>query len=217
MISKSENKFLIGIVDTGTSNIMSVIHACNYFSINYKVIKNYENHNNISGIIVPGVGSYKAVMYNLKKNELDNFIKEFVASNKPSLFICIGMQILFEKSEEFGKTSGLGILSGYIKKIPSKYNKYERNVPMIGWNNLDIKKVSEIFLNINAKTNFYFTHSYYADVYDSNIIHSTVNYNQFLYCSSIEFKNIFATQFHPEKSGIEGMKVYKNFYNKLNS
>ena len=86
---------------------------------------------------------------------------------------------------------------------------------MIGWNNLNIKKVSEIFLNINDKINFYFTHSYYADVYDSNIIHSTVNYNQFLYCSSIEFKNIFATQFHPEKSGIEGMKVYKNFYNKI--
>jgi len=215
MISKLENKSLIGIVDTGTSNIMSVIHACNYFSINYKIIREYEDHSEISGIIVPGVGSYKAVMFNLKKTQLDKFIKEFVNTNKPSLFICIGMQILFDKSEEFGETKGLGILGGYIKKIPSNYNKYVRSVPMIGWNNLNIKKVSEIFLNINDKINFYFTHSYYADVYDSNIIHSTVNYNQFLYCSSIEFKNIFATQFHPEKSGIEGMKVYKNFYNKI--
>lgn len=211
----SDNK-LIGIIDTGTSNIMSVLHACNLYSIKFKIIKEYHNTDGIDGLIIPGVGSYRAVMENLKRKKLDHFIYECIDLKKPSLFICIGLQILFESSDEFGKNRGLSIFNGKIRKIPNSNKGKMRNVPMIGWNKLNINFKSDLLQDIDEDSYFFFTHSFYADVKDRSIIQSEVNYNGFTYCSSIESKNIFATQFHPEKSGLEGVKIYKNFYKIVN-
>lgn len=206
MLDKS---LCIGVVDTGTSNIKSVVYALGQYVSNIIIISKYENVNRFDGIVVPGVGSFNHVMNNLHKTKLDDFIKDFIETSKPMFFICVGLQILFEKSDEFIESKGLHLLDGTVKKIPCDNKK--RSVPMIGWNNINLKKNSKYFKNIPSSTQFYFIHSYYVDLKNKSFLHSEANYKSFTYCSSIEFNNIFATQFHPEKSGIEGLKIYSNF------
>mgnify|MGYP003706905315 FL=1 len=164
-------------------------------------------------MIVPGIGNFSFVMEKLKQNSLDKLILEKVDKNIPSLFICVGMQILFTKSFEFGEHEGLNIFNGTVKKIPEKDEKKRkiRRVPNIGWNKIDIVKDDTIFKNIEQNSFFYFTHSYYVVPSENNIISSTSDYLDFKYCSSVSEKNIYATQFHPEKSGKVGLEIYKNF------
>ena len=202
-----KRKPLIGLIDTGTSNIKSVNYALSKYNVDVKYIKeNTKMH--MDAMVVPGIGSFDYVMKKLKKEKLDKLIIEKV-QKIPSLFICVGMQILFTESSEFGKHSGLNLFNGKVKKIDEK----KRKVPFIGWNKVNIKKNCKIFQNIKKDEFFYFTHSYYVIPDDKKIISSEANYLDFNYCSSISKNNIFATQFHPEKSGKEGLKIYKNFIN----
>ena len=204
---------VVGIIDTGTSNIKSVIYACQSSNMDIKIIDSKFNIDNYQGLIVPGIGSFNVVMNNLKSKKLDINILEYLNKSKPAFFICVGMQILFSTSEEFGESNGLNVFNGKVKKIPEGKENNNRRVPLIGWNSINILNKTNIFNDIEDKSNFYFTHSYYADPENKNIISSTANYDGFRYCSSITKDNIFATQFHPEKSSITGLKMYNNFRN----
>ena len=207
----SSIKKKIGIIDTSVSNIQSVIYALKSFDIDLVVIDKYDNQDIlIDGIVVPGIGSFPEVQKKLKYNNLDKFIKKKIFK-VPSLFICIGMQLLLEKSEEFTNTEGLGILRGNVKKIPNNYEKLKRSVPHNGWNEVCYKNKSKIYDDIKDLSNFYFTHSYYVDPADKNIISGLTSYKQFNFCASIEFDNIYGCQFHPEKSSQDGLRLYKNW------
>ena len=210
MIScKNEKKPTIALIDTGTSNIKSVYYALSECNGNVtNISKPSEAKKKIDAMVVPGIGSFNFVMNKLKKEKLDELIIEKINQKVPSLFICVGMQILFSKSYEFGSHKGLEIFQGEVKKIS---NKEKRKVPFIGWNKLNQNKKCKILNGITDNEFFYFTHSYFVDPENKNIISTTTNYNDFTYCSSISHKNIFATQFHPEKSGNSGLKIYKNF------
>ena len=166
----------------------------------------------IDAMVVPGIGNFGFVMNKLRKEKLDNFISDKLDSQIPSLFICVGMQILFSKSYEFGSHKGLEIFKGEVKKIDNMQNSgKKRIVPFIGWNRLIKNKKCQVLDGISKNDFFYFTHSFFIDPHEINIISSTTNYKNFTYCSSVSYKNIFATQFHPEKSGVSGLKIYKNF------
>lgn len=204
----------VGLIDTGTSNIKSVYYALKLFDIEIINIE-ADSKKEIDYMVVPGIGSFKTVMEKLKQKKLDHFIKKNVAAKVPSLFICVGMQILFSKSFEFGETNGLDILRGNVIKIPNEYNKKKLNIPLIGWNKLNYKKNCKVFQNSIENNFFYFTHSYYVKPEDEKIISTTTNYFGFEYCSTISYDKIFASQFHPEKSGEEGLKIYKNFLNQI--
>ena len=206
------DKINIGIVDTKTSNIQSVIYACKKQNFNINIIEEELDLKNYKGLIIPGVGSFKIVMENLRRNRIDNLIYDFIDTGKPLLFICVGLQILFESSEEHGNTNGLSILKGQVKKIPFNYNNKTRNVPIIGWNKINLEKKTKLISEEDCSTNkYYFIHSYFADVKDRNNILTTSVHNDFTYCSSVNYENIYATQFHPEKSGEKGLKIYSNF------
>ena len=207
------NSPTIGIIDTGTSNIKSVIYACKINDMNIKIIDCKFNGDNFDGLIVPGIGSFNVVMNNLKSTNLDNYILEYLHKSKPAFFICVGMQILFTTSEEFGNSVGLNFFNGNVKKIPEGNKNNKRKVPIIGWNSINVVKNNKFFEDINYESNFYFTHSYYVDPENKDLITTTSNYFGFEYCSSICKDNIFATQFHPEKSSKTGLKMYKNFRN----
>ncbi len=201
----------IAIINTGASNLRSVKYACDINNLDSSVVDENENIENYQGLIVPGVGNFGYVMNRLKSNYLDKFILNFIGSSKPAIFICLGMQLLFERSEEKKGINGLKIISGEVKKIKNG-NKILK-IPVIGWNKINIKKKSDFFKNVN-KEDFYFVHSYYVLPKNEEIVHSSTNYNGFNYCSSIDYENIFACQFHPEKSGSAGLEIYKNFYEK---
>ena len=140
----------VGLVDTGTSNIKSVFYALKLFDTEIINIES-DSNDKIDYMVVPGIGSFKTVMKKLKEKKLDNFIKKNIASNIPSLFICVGMQILFSKSYEFGETSGLDILKGSVIKIPNDFKNEKLNVPFIGWNKLNYKKIVMYFRRLKKK------------------------------------------------------------------
>ncbi len=212
-----KNKPIIGIVDTETSNIKSVFHALSLYDVEVKYISSSKNYEKIDAMVVPGIGNFGYVMSKLKQNNLDNYIIEKLSKKMPSLFICVGMQILFSKSYEFGEHKGLNIFEGEVNKISETDldGKKARNVPFIGWNKIKFTKNCNYFEDLDINNFFYFTHSYYVQPKDKRIISSTSDYNDFEYCSSISSNNILATQFHPEKSGESGLKIYKNFIKKI--
>ena len=204
----------IAIIDTGTSNLRSVKYALEEFNANVYQVSSYKNFpKNINAIIIPGIGSFPIVMNRIKEKGLDKIIFDEISKNTPSMFICVGMQILFSKSYELGITKGLNIFNGEVKKIETNPKKI---VPVIGWNKITNKNNCPILKN-NFDNRFYFTHSYFVNTgkNEKNIISSSAQYGNLEYCASITYKNIFAFQFHPEKSGKGGLEIYKNFLNLL--
>jgi glutamine amidotransferase len=207
-------KIIVGIVDTGTSNIKSVRYALEKVNVKAVEIKEFDN-TKIDAMVVPGVGSFKNVMERLKKKKLDKFILQKISNKLPSLFICIGMQILFSKSYEFGETKGLDIIKGTVNKFLKKDNNNKIKIPFIGWNTIRIQKFCPIFKSIQNNSFCYFTHSYYVKPDDEQIVSSSSCNYDFEYTASISIDNIMATQFHPEKSGAQGIKMFKNFINNV--
>ena len=206
------------IVDYQLGNLFSVNQACKKIGLNASISSDWKEIKNADGIILPGVGAFKQAMLNLKQLKLIKPLNDFVESGKPLFGICLGLQLLFSKSDEFGETEGLGYIKGSIKKfnlaeISSPENKYK--IPNIGWNNIfheHNKTWNKTPLNnLNNNSFMYFVHSYYINPNDKNIITSFSKYGDFTYPSSISSKNIFATQFHPEKSSEIGLKIYNNW------
>lgn len=201
------NEKYIAIIDYNAGNIKSVANAFQKIGALIKVTNSQKIIRNACAIVMPGVGAFGDSMKNLEIFKLTDLIRREI-KRKPFLGICLGLQLLFEYSTEKEQNEGLGILKGYVDKIPDGVK-----IPHIGWNQINIlKKDSRIFKNIENNENFYFVHSFSAICEDSSIISSTTDYGTLL-TASIERDNIFALQFHPEKSSRKGMIILENFMN----
>jgi len=196
---------MIAVIDYGAGNLKSVTNALDFLKAKYKVTSNPEDIEKAGKIIFPGVGSFGDCVKALKKRKLFGTLKQQIIK-KPYLGICLGLQILFESSQESPGIKGLSILKGKNKKFSGKLK-----VPQIGWNSIKITtKKSKLMKGIKDNSYFYFVHSYYVVPKDKKITLTKTNYGE-EFTSSIETGNIFGVQFHPERSGEIGLKVLKNF------
>ena len=201
----------VAIIDYGMGNLFSVKLACEQVGLDSLITNNKAEILTADALILPGVGAFADAMNDLSKMDLVNTIKEFINSGKPFLGICLGMQLLMTESEEFGKHKGLDIIKGKVLKFDNKKEK----VPQVGWNKIIKNKDWENSLaeNLSDGEYMYFVHSFYCQPEDEEIILSETDYAGETYCSSLKKDNIFACQFHPEKSGEKGLLIYKNLAN----
>ncbi len=198
---------MIAMIDYDAGNLKSVEKA--FASLNQDVIitRNHDEILNADKVILPGVGSFGMAMDNLHKYELVDVIKEVAKKGTPLFGICLGLQLLFESSDESEGVEGLGILKGKILKIPPSEGL---KIPHMGWNSLNINPSSKLFKGIDNNAYVYFVHSYYLKAEDENIVAATTEYSTHIH-AAVEAKNVFACQFHPEKSSDVGLKILENF------
>lgn len=196
---------MTALIDYGVGNLYSVAKAVSFVGGDVKITNDAEDLKRAEKIILPGVGAFGDCMKNLEATGLIPTILEQIAAKKFLLGICVGLQILFEKSEESPNVKGLGIFKGEVKKISAENLK----IPHMGWNAVNFGE-SKIFAGLKNNSYFYFVHSYHAAPLDKNLISATSDYGEKI-TAAVESENIFATQFHPEKSGDVGLKVLKNF------
>ncbi|MEO0205980.1 MAG: imidazole glycerol phosphate synthase subunit HisH [candidate division WOR-3 bacterium] len=198
---------MIGIVDYGAGNLKSVKNAIDYLGFNARVVKRPDDISSVKRLILPGVGAFGSAVNKLKRSGLFETILNWLSDDLPFLGICLGLQLLFEKSEESGNAKGFGIFKGKIKR----FRKYK--VPQIGWNSVKILKPSPL-TGFERKTQFfYFLHSYYLVTSQHNLVIGTSDYGA-EYASIINQGNIYGVQFHPEKSGKNGLVLLKNWVEK---
>jgi glutamine amidotransferase len=203
----------IAIINYDIGNVQSILNAFEKQGVNAILTREKNEILDADGVILPGVGAFSFGMGNLKKYNLINTINEYVKTNKPFMGICLGMQMLFEESEEFGKTLGLGLISGEVIKLPIQNSKFEK-LPHVSWNELSQKNIGwdQTILNeIEENSDMYFVHSFIAIPKDDRHILSTTEYSGYEFCSSVKKDNIYGCQFHPEKSGKIGLKIINNF------
>lgn len=193
---------MITIIDYEAGNLKSICNMLDFLQEKYKISSNPQEIEAAERIIFPGQGHFAQAMANLKNKNLIEPIKNAIENNSKFLGICLGLQVLFEKSEEAPQIAGLGIIKGEVKKFK------EGKIPQIGWNKIKTTK-NNSYLNDNY---FYFVNSYYVIPQDENVISSYCNYN-IDFASSIEYKNLTAVQFHPEKSSDAGVRFFKNWLN----
>lgn len=198
---------MIAIIDYGAGNLQSVKKAFDFIGAESVITDNPEIINACDRILLPGVGSFGDAMDSMAKSGLVETVKQNALSGKPFLGICLGLQLLFEESEESPGVKGLGIFKGKIKKFSSDMGL---KIPHIGWNSLEIKQKDGIFKNIPENSYVYFVHSYYLHAEDKNDIATVTKYGIDFH-SAVGKNNIFATQFHPEKSGDVGLQILRNF------
>jgi len=206
----------IAIIDYESGNISSVINSFKLVSkktnsdIKIEVTSDLKKISNSDKVILPGQGSFKECMTSLLKiNNLRETLEDFAITKKKPLFgICVGMQMFADVGLEEEKTKGFGWIGGKVSKIDNKNNKFK--LPHMGWNEISIKKKSNLFKNINDKSHMYFVHSFEFVPNEEQYVTSTINYSKEI-VSSLEKNNIFGTQFHPEKSDKDGLKIIENF------
>ena len=197
---------MIAIVDYGMGNVASVQKALNFLNLKSIITKDHQLIAVANYIVLPGVGSFKQGMCNLKEHKLDELLTKLVIHEKKNfLGICLGMQLIAEFGNEPEKCEGLGWIKGEVKKMESHHLR----IPHMGWNDIDI--INETYFNGILSKDFYFIHSFHFDVTNIKDVSSFVNYGDKL-VSSIQHENIFATQFHPEKSQESGLKLLKNYF-----
>lgn len=197
---------MIALVDYDAGNVKSVEKAIEKLGGEYVLTSDPNVIEKADAVILPGVGNFGDCMDKLISRGLDKAIRSFTLAGKPFLGICVGLQLLFDESEESPGVPGLGILKGKIKRFPASG---ELKVPQIGWNNVSSCS-GRLFEGIEDGTYFYFVHSYYLDAADPVIVSSKAEYGV-TFDSSVESDNVFATQFHPEKSSDAGLRVLRNF------
>jgi len=199
---------MIGVIDYGAGNLGSVMNALKRLSVPARFAENPQELSLSSSpfekIIFPGDGHFAAAMASINKSGYAQAIKEWLKADKPFLGICIGLQLLFETSEEAPNTQGLSVISGTVRRFPG------RKVPQIGWNQTSAKKESKIFRGLNDNSFFYYIHSYYADPADNSVSAAQTEY-YVRYCCAVERGALAAVQFHPEKSGAAGLALLKNW------
>ncbi|MGN0536818.1 MAG: imidazole glycerol phosphate synthase subunit HisH [Acutalibacteraceae bacterium] len=199
---------MIAVIDYGAGNLQSVVKALNYIDTDTIVTNKKEEILQADGAILPGVGSFGDAMDCMNKSGATEAVLAFVESGKPFLGICLGLQLLFPKSEESPNADGLGLLKGSITRIPNDNGALK--IPHMGWNSLNIKKHDGLFRGIEGNPYVYFVHSYYLHAENPDIVSAQTEYGVTI-DASVRYKNIFATQFHPEKSGKVGLQMLKNF------
>ena len=198
---------MIAIIDYDAGNIRSVEKALILLGEQPVITRDRQEIRRADKVILPGVGAFGDAMNNLKKYELDKMIQETAQEGKPLLGICLGLQLLFERSDESAGVDGLGILKGEILRIPDRDGL---KIPHMGWNSLKLQNNGRLFADMNDDEYVYFVHSYYLKAKEEQIVKATTEYGVNIH-ASVEKDNIFACQFHPEKSGSTGLKILKNF------
>ena len=207
---------MIAVIDYGMGNLRSVQKALEH--VGAKVIVTHDPNLIISAdsVVLPGVGAFKDCMANLTQLNLVDPIRKFIDSGKPFLGICLGLQVLFEESEEYGPVAGLGVLPGKVVKFASASSETKGGspikIPHMGWNNIEVKKRAPLFDKLDAEPYFYFVHSYYVVPEDQSMVATVTNYGV-EFVSGIQYKNIYAFQFHPEKSQTMGLSLLERFSN----
>ena len=199
---------MIAVVDYGVGNLRSVSKALERVGAQVRVTSSAAEIDSADAVVLPGVGAFAHCMGNLRGAGLEACVRAAAASGKPFLGICVGMQILFEESDEFGRVEGLGILAGRVRRFEPKDASLK--VPHMGWNELQIRRRAPHLEGIPEGARVYFVHSYYVETPDPSIVATTTAYDVD-FVSSAWRGNIFATQFHPEKSQATGLAILGNF------
>lgn len=213
-----KDSFEVAIIDYGLGNLFSVKQACDHVGLRSRVTSEKKEIAKADAIILPGVGAFGDAMGILNKVDLASPILDFINSKRPFLGICLGMQLLFSESEEFGQHKGLDVIKGRVVKFPKKNNQGQINkIPQVGWNRIRKPLLAQghcwndtVLNHVKDGEFMYFVHSFYSVPEDEKVVLSTTEYAGVNYCSSIQKENIFAFQFHPEKSAYEGLKIYRN-------
>ena len=198
---------MIAIIDYDAGNIKSVEKALQKLGQDVVITREKEQILAADKVILPGVGAFGDAMKNLNEYGLVEVIHQVVEKRIPFLGICLGLQLLFEKSDESEGVKGLGILKGKILRIPDKPGF---KIPHIGWNSLELTNNGRLFKGIEEQSYVYFVHSYYLEAEDEQIVKASTDYVTHIH-ASVESGNVFACQFHPEKSGDVGLQILKNF------
>ena len=198
---------MVAIIDYDAGNIKSVEKALLYLGEEAVITRDRDAILRADRVILPGVGAFGDAMDKLRTYGLDKVIQEVVGQNTPFLGICLGLQLLFESSEESESVEGLGILKGKVVRLPEES---DLKIPHIGWNSLKYPNSGRLFTGIAEDSYVYFVHSYYLQAKDPSIVTATTEYGTLIH-ASVEQGNVFACQFHPEKSSEVGMQILKNF------
>ena len=200
---------MIAIIDYDAGNLKSVEKALLYLKEEAVITRNYKEILDAEKVILPGVGSFGVAMEYLKKYDLIPVIHEVAEQNKPFLGICLGLQLLFSGSQESEGVEGLNLLEGDILKIPEETGL---KIPHIGWNSLELSNEGRLFRDTEEESYVYFVHSYYLKAKEEDIVKASTYYGTKIH-ASVEKNNLFACQFHPEKSGQVGLQILRNFAN----
>ncbi|MBR3040822.1 MAG: imidazole glycerol phosphate synthase subunit HisH [Lachnospiraceae bacterium] len=198
---------MIAIIDYDAGNMKSVEKALAFLGADYVVTRDPALLEKADKLILPGVGAFGDAMKALDGFGLTDVIKNLVKNGKPILGICLGMQLLFDESEESPNVRGLSLLPGKIVRFSSEYGL---KIPQIGWNSLDFPKKTKLFEGINTGSYVYFVHSYYLKAEKEEVVAATCEYGNFVH-AAVEWENIYGCQFHPEKSSDVGLKILKNY------
>lgn len=197
---------MVAIIDYGAGNLQSVEKALKHIGCPCFITDNPARLKEAAGAVLPGVGAFGDAMSSLRASGLEQPILDFIQSGKPFLGICLGLQLLFETSEESPGVMGLGVLKGKILRLPGDMGL---KIPHIGWNSLNIKKPGGIFTGLTGEPYVYFVHSYYLRA-DEDVVAATADYGAEIH-AAVQKDNLFACQFHPEKSGKTGLSLLKSF------
>lgn len=195
---------MIAIIDYGMGNLRSVQKALEFVGQNAVVTDDIKEMERADKLVLPGVGAFGDAISTIREKGIDKVIYDGISKDKPFLGICLGMQMVFDKSYEYGEYEGLGLISGEIKLLPDNVKK-----PHIGWNNLNVKKRAPLFENTGESPYVYFVHSYYLET-NEPVVSATTDYGREIQVA-VQKDNIFALQFHPEKSGDVGLEILKSF------
>ena len=198
---------MIAVIDYDAGNIRSVEHALGALRLPAVVTRDPAVIRKADKVILPGVGAFGDAMEKLNAYGLTEVIREAVAAGKPILGICLGLQLMFDESEETPGVAGLSLLPGKIVRIPEGDG---RKIPHIGWNDLSFPKKSRLFDGIPEGSYVYFVHSYYLQAKDERTVAATTEYGAHIH-AAVEYGNLFGCQFHPEKSGDVGLRILRNF------
>ena len=201
---------MVGIIDYKMGNLGSVLNAFSKVGAKAELVSDADKLKNYSRLQLPGVGAFPDAMAHLKKSGLDEAILEFAKSGKPLIGTCLGMQLLFSKSYEFGENRGLGLIDGEVVKFDKeRFDNRGLKIPHMGWNELFVKKPTPIFKDLPKDFYLYFVHSYHAVCSSEYVIGKS--YYGYEFVSAVQKENIFGIQPHPEKSHNIGLKIIENF------
>ena len=198
---------MITIVDYGAGNLQSVEKAFQYIGAPVRLASSGTEIASAEALVLPGVGAFRDAMHSLEAGGMAQPIRDYIASGRPFLGICLGLQLLFEESEEFGHVKGLGAFKGRICRIPAENGL---KVPHMGWNSLELKRTDGMFKGLQENPYVYFVHSYYLKAEERQLVSAQTEYGVKI-DAAIQRGNAFATQFHPEKSGRVGLQMLRNF------